>query len=260
MRPMYVAGWGFWSPGYVDAAAWHAGTADPAELVPAPSLLPRRTHARASLLTKMLCGVGAEACRAAGVLPGEVPTIYASALGETGRLLELLATPLDEQLSPLRFQLSVHNAAAGLASIASGNRGFTTSLSAGADTLCASLWEAAAWLAEHAGEVLLAVGDEGGPVALGSAGYAPLATALVLSAEHRPGRLRCSVPSPDPPGSGTDAYVDAWDSAALAPLRYSPSRAGALLVRALASSQAGRVPLGGPGGQAMSVSLEPSKA
>lgn len=74
----------------------------------------------------------------------ELPAIFGSAHGETGVLSELLAQLVSPSgaLSPVGFASSVHNAASGYYSIATGNRGFTTSIAAGHDTVAACLFEA----------------------------------------------------------------------------------------------------------------------
>jgi hypothetical protein len=66
-------------------------------------------------------------------------------------------------LSPTGFTMSVHNAAAGLISIAAGNRGFTTSLAADYDTPAMALFEAIGAVAAGQGPVIVACADEASP-------------------------------------------------------------------------------------------------
>jgi hypothetical protein len=79
-----------------------------------------------------------------------------------GTTLELLERSLESESSPLRFQASVHNAAAGLLSIATKNRSFCTALAAGPGTVAAALLEAFALLCsqERISEVVVLLGDE----------------------------------------------------------------------------------------------------
>src|SRR5206468_4309028 len=122
-----------------------------------------------------------------------VPTVFSSAYGEMDRLRELLALMQGEraEVSPLRFQTSVHNAAAGQISIATGNRAFSTSLAAGGDSLAAALLEATAWLACHGPEIVVVVGDEAPPPQLAGDNdrFGALAAAFRLCTEATGGVL-----------------------------------------------------------------------
>ena len=63
--------------------------------------------------------------------------------------------------SPLRFQTSVHNAPAGQLSMATANQGFSTTVSAGAETVAMSFVEAVGLLVAGHPDVLVVVADEG---------------------------------------------------------------------------------------------------
>jgi len=87
--------------------------------------------------------------------------VFASAHGETsvlGALLEQL-TAAPPALSPIAFASSVHNTASGLLSIATHNRGLSTSLAAGHDTVAAGFIEALGILHDGATDVLVVAGD-----------------------------------------------------------------------------------------------------
>ncbi len=91
-------------------------------VLPAPELLPPAERRRASRIVKAALAVGLEACRQAGVEPGALPNVFAASGGDGHNchaLCELLATD-DRQISPTRFHNSVHNAASGYWSIATG--------------------------------------------------------------------------------------------------------------------------------------------
>lgn len=167
---------------------WNDATAKPAAV-----LLPARMRGRASPLTAMLAQVVDQAARSAGVDPAMLPSVFGSAYGEmhtTGTLLSQLWAA-DGQLSPAKFQASVHNTAAAQLSIALRNPSFTTSIAAGYDTLAMSLIEASAWLTRNPGQLLVACADEApNQVLQPGAAYAPLAAAFVLDNVSRRGLAR----------------------------------------------------------------------
>jgi hypothetical protein len=137
------------------------GEPDPA----LPSLLSRRVQSRSSGLTRGLATALACLEGIDGSALATVPTIFASAYGESQTLGTLLGQWLLDEggLSPIRFVASVHNAASGATSIASGATGFTTSIAAGRATLVAALLEAHGLLMKGAPSVLIAIGDESPP-------------------------------------------------------------------------------------------------
>lgn len=172
-----------WTPRYPSLAAWHARAATEPGL-PAADVLGARARGRASMLTRMVCEVATVAAQAAGAELARIPLIAGSAYGEMAITTQLLMmmNEGDGALSPARFQSSVHNAAAGLLSIATGNQGFSTCIAAGDATAAALLLEAQAWLAEHGGEVLVAMADERLPDFFAhNEPFQPAAAALVLS-------------------------------------------------------------------------------
>jgi hypothetical protein len=148
----------------------------------------------------MLADVVEQAARAAAVDPARLPSVFGSAYGEmytTGLLLSQLWAA-DAQLSPAKFQASVHNTAAAQLSIALHNPSFTTSIAAGYDTLAMSLIEAFGWLECHPGQVLVACADEGPHQVLQpTAAYLPLAAAFVLNNVARSGLARIQLLPPD---------------------------------------------------------------
>lgn len=73
----------------------------------------------------------------------ETPWVMACRHGDTSRMLNLLTSLAQkEQLSPMDFSLSVHNAIGGMFSIAMGNKQSSTSLSGGKNTFEMGLVEA----------------------------------------------------------------------------------------------------------------------
>ena len=124
----WVDGIGLLAPGIGDWATGRAllrgdapYTAAPTAL-PAPEVLPAAERRRASRIVKAALAVGLEACRAAGADPATLANVFASSGGDghnCHQLCELLAGD-DRQISPTRFHNSVHNAASGYWSIATG--------------------------------------------------------------------------------------------------------------------------------------------
>lgn len=182
MTRAWAAGFGIWAPGYADAAAWVAARPDPAVIEPRAALLPSRLARRSSLLTRIAAEVLQQA--GSGVALPEVPTVYATAYGETqtlGALLDSVFT--DGTCSPARFHHSVHNTAGGLLSIATVNRTFSTTLCAGTDTVAMGLLEGLGLLQQRGGEVIVIFADETPPVPFSREGFAPAGAALRLSAQ-----------------------------------------------------------------------------
>lgn len=163
-----VAGIGLFMPEYPSATDWRAGRPAEERQVPKGARLDRRARGRSSVLTKALAEAYFEAADAAGVEVGEGSAIFGSALGEVGTMLGLLNQMWRdrEEPSPMAFALSVHNAASGVVSIATKNRGFTTSLGADHDTPAMALLEAIGLIAERGEPVVVACGEEPTPTAL----------------------------------------------------------------------------------------------
>src|SRR5262245_3181100 len=155
-----IASFAAWAPGVETQDAWLAwakgarsigGDREPAVRAMAPML--RR---RAGLLGKMALEVAYQ-CLGERI---EVPTIFCSRHGEAGRSVELLLDlAKGVPLSPTSFGLSVHNAAAGLFSIARADHARATALAAGQSSVEHAVIEACGLLAEDEAEVLLVVYD-----------------------------------------------------------------------------------------------------
>ena len=90
-----------------------------------------------------------------------IPTVFSSAHGELGKsfaMMEMLEA--GEEISPTAFSLSVHNAIAGLFSIAWQNKLQSTVIAPGEEGLSAAFIEALGLLQEGAEQVLLVFYDE----------------------------------------------------------------------------------------------------
>ncbi|HKY09480.1 MAG TPA: beta-ketoacyl synthase chain length factor [Candidatus Binatia bacterium] len=90
----------------------------------------------------------------------DVPLVFSSRHGEAARSAELLLELADgAPLSPTSFGLSVHNAVAGLFSIARADHANSAALAAGKSTVESAVIEACGLLSEGAPDVLLVVYD-----------------------------------------------------------------------------------------------------
>jgi hypothetical protein len=179
-----------WAPGVESAEAWRDWAQAPralaAEGAPDGRFLPPLLRRRCTALSRIML-TAAFGCGEAPEIAGW-RTVFASrhgSINESIGLLEALAH--DDKISPAIFSHTVHNAQAGLFSIAAGNRHASSSLSAMEETFPSGFLEALTHLErEPARPVLLVVGDV--PLA---PTFAPLvdeaatayALALLLSAQ-----------------------------------------------------------------------------
>jgi hypothetical protein len=185
-----------WAPGLADAAAWRAWAHAPEPMgregSPDARFLPPMLRRRCTALSRAMLHVAFEGCPEEE--RSEVRTVFASRHGENKEsfpLFEAIAT--GQPLSPAKFTHTVHNAQAGLFSIASGNRQASSSLSGERDTFASAFLEALTHLErEPCRSVLVVVGD----VAIAPL-FAPLldepeaayAVALLLAREGEGTRL-----------------------------------------------------------------------
>jgi hypothetical protein len=90
-----------------------------------------------------------------------LPSVFASRHGQVSRSAAMLkAQSADELCSPMDFSFSVHNATAGQASIVTGDRSGSASLSSRRESFTAALLEAQGLVLEGAAKVLLVISDE----------------------------------------------------------------------------------------------------
>ena len=180
-----VLGAGVFLEGFAGLDAWLRGAPDPEQAQPTASIVPARQRRRASTLSKAFAEAYAEAVYAAKVDVSTVASVFGSALGEATTMIGLLDQMWDDKamLSPMKFATSVHNAASGLVSIATTNRGFTTSLGADYDTPAMALLEGIARALAENEPVVVCCGDEAPPEDLvpEGAGWRLLTAAIVLA-------------------------------------------------------------------------------
>ncbi|MBW2290545.1 MAG: beta-ketoacyl synthase chain length factor [Deltaproteobacteria bacterium] len=163
MNTAVLRSWAAWSPGREDEAAWRAWAAHPEALEhegrPEVAFLPALLRRRCSTLTRIMLAAGFGCCEAAD--RAEVRTVFASRHGNINESISLFERLSKRQpLSPARFSHTVHNAQAGLYSIAAENRLPSSSIAAQDDTFACGFVEALAHLQrEPERAVLLVMAD-----------------------------------------------------------------------------------------------------
>ena len=141
--------WNAWAP--------NLGAPDGDPNSPPPSAVPKTLQRRLTDLAKIVFNVAAP-CLGQDKL---LPVVFSSAHGEICKSLAMLQTiQAGEELSPTAFSLSVHNAIAGLFSIAYGNNQEITVLAPGQEGIAPAFIEATGLLQEGAPEVLVILYDE----------------------------------------------------------------------------------------------------
>jgi len=151
-----IAGQAAWAPGIDSPDAWRRWARAPFRLSegadPAVAAMPAMLRRRAGFLGKMALEV-AYRC-----LDGrrDVPAIFCSRHGDVARAVDLLSDLADASpLSPTGFSMAVHNAGAGLFSMARKDRANHIALAAGASSSEHAVIEACGLLADGAPMVLL---------------------------------------------------------------------------------------------------------
>ena len=137
-----------------DWVAWSGGARNPqTDSAQAVASLPQ-------ILRRRVSNVGQMAFRASCALSEQRTArfVFCSRYGESDRTLRILhSLAAREPISPADFSLSVHNALAGLLSIAWGNTAGHTAISAGADSFGYGFLEAVACLKEGSSEQVMLV-------------------------------------------------------------------------------------------------------
>jgi hypothetical protein len=261
MPEVVIEGVGLWSPllpGWDSSRPILRGEAEPVAGTaarPAPTLLAANERRRAPDSVLLAFEIAQQACAMAGREPGSMPAVFASAYGDLPINDYLCATLVQspQDLSPIKFHNSVHNAAAGYWAIATGCMASTNALSAGMATFGAGLLEAALLAATDGVPVVFAAYDVAacGPLA----DVIPCRSALGIALVLAPRRERA--------GASLRLALDplapelAPDQALLHPLhRDNPAAYGLPLLTALARGEARTLVL--PAGPRMSLYLETS--
>lgn len=249
-----VLGCGAFVPGFDGLAGWMRGEASAAHEAPAARIVPMRQRRRASPLSKALADAYADVLETAGLDPVRVASVFGSALGEASTMIGLLDQMWTEgeTLSPMRFATSVHNAASGMVSIATANRGITTSLGADYDTPAMALLEGIAMVLSDDESVVVCCGDEAPPEGLipTGAGWGLMTAAIAIGPLHR---------APASSAILSDVLLAAGTlelAPVLSALSSNPNIGLLDLVRAIQQGKEGRVSLDRGAGRGFSVRLE----
>ncbi len=197
MSDFVLCKWSAWAPGldYIDARLIESGN------VTVPEYVPKMLQRRLSPLSRAVFNA-ADQCIKDGKT---APVVFSSAHGEICKSLDMLKTiQADDELSPTAFSLSVHNAIAGLFSIAYGNSLEITVIAPGLDGIAPAFIEALGMLHEGAEEVLIILYDEPianfypiAPFNLNAAFPCVLGLKIALNGDGLPMQFYCSTESRD---------------------------------------------------------------
>jgi hypothetical protein len=152
-----------WAPGLETPQQWQAWAQAALPVTPITIAGEPGVRGMAPLLRRRAGQLGKMALEVAYACLGEqrdIPLVFCSRHGEVIRAVELLsALAQGEPLSPTAFGMAVHNANAGLFSIARADAAQQVAMAAGAASVEAAVIEACALLADGAAQVLLVVAD-----------------------------------------------------------------------------------------------------
>lgn len=222
-----------WAPGVTSSEAWATWADAPWPLAlgeePKVAAMPAMLRRRAGFLGRMALEVAYECADG----QADIPTVFCSRHGEVARSIDLLSDlARGEPLSPTAFGLAVHNASAGLFSIARADRANHVALAGGTATVEHAVIEACGMLADGAPSVLLVACDMPLPAlfaAFEDCDEQPWAFAwLMTAADAHPLRLSWQG------AAGSDSGTNGGDAAARTPgglevLRFQLGAAGPLV-------------------------------
>lgn len=259
-----VLGCGAFVSGFADLPGFARGEPAAERESPLAALVPLRQRRRASLLSKAFADAYGEVLETVGVEPTAVASVFGSALGEASTMIHLLDQMWLEAgvLSPMRFTTSVHNAASGMVSIATGNRGLTTSLGADFDTPAMALLEGMGIVLSQRTPVIICCADEAPPEGLlkgsgkgdGKGAWDLLAVAMAIGPPDVPG-------SPLARLSGVSIEEATLPPAAVAEAIAANPIVGLLdLALAIHAGSTGRIRLDRGAGRGFSVRLSPASS
>jgi len=246
----YLQGIGLIGPGLPDwpsatrALAGREAYSPRPTVVPSPEGLPAAERRRTGNTVRLAVSVAQQALADAGLAPQGLPAVFSSSGGDgfiCHEICATLASP-DRQLSPTRFHNSVHNAAAGYWSLATGATAASTALCAYDGSFAAGLIEALALAATDGVAVILSAYDTSYPEPLNAVRPLPDAfgVAMVLTptagAEAR-AKLLLTI-------CERTAAADRLEDPGLEALRAALPAARSLpLLRLIARGESGRVVL-----------------
>jgi len=244
----YIEGIGLIGPGLSD---WTGGSAvltgkqpyQPAKtIIPAPELLPAAERRRASDIVKLTLATSLEAVAAAQLEAASLPSVFSFSNGDgvnCHTICEMLASD-DRQISPTRFHNSVHNAAAGYWSIATGAMATSSVLCAFDASFGAGLLDALTQVVVDETRCVLMTSDTPYPFPMFNKRPIPdnFGIALVLAPQQSTqaiARITVSI---------TNEFASQLQDAALEALRMAiPAARGLPLLQAIAQQENCRVVL-----------------
>jgi len=208
--------WAAWAPGHETPESWAAWAAAPVPLLgdghPEAGFLPAMLRRRCTPLSRIVLTAAFACCPEPE--RSQVRTVFASRHGSINESIDLLeAVVRSERISPAKFSHTVHNAQAGLFSIAAANRCASSSLSAGEDSFPCAWIEAATHVQREPDRaVLLVMADV--PLAdtfasLVDEPAVPYALALLVAATGEGSRVALSLEQ----GSATNSRRRSWPDA-----------------------------------------------
>ena len=171
MSKVDICGLGAWSPTFADWPSFCHGLQTgewSADVKLQPGLISPRERRRAPQFVKMAIEVMHQACEMANMDPGDVAVVFSSAMGDM-QITDYMCRALAESpkiISPTRFHNSVHNAAPGYWSIATGAHTPTTAVSANQHTASIAFVEAAIQVIEENTPVVLVTQEVAAPLPL----------------------------------------------------------------------------------------------
>lgn len=238
---VHLEGTGFWSPRWADwntAARALRGEAAAAGSAakPAALALPPGERRRAPDLVLLACEIAAQACAAAGRAASDLPCVFVSAHGDLATADAICSTlaSAPREVSPTRFHNSVHNAAAGYWTVATGCHAASTAIAAGSASLAAGLLEAALQTLDEGRPVLLAAYDvvAHNPLAETVRVRSTLGAAFVLNGEPGPhGRATLRLRHEAQSAAHADAHEASNASTVALPLLEALARGGPATLR-----------------------------
>jgi hypothetical protein len=242
----YISGIGVLGPGFTD---WEQTAAVLSGKLPyqaartvlqTPALLPPAERRRTGRVVKLALTVALEATQRAGIDPARLASVFASSGGDghnCHEMCEALALA-SREISPTRFANSVHNAASGYWSIATGAKLESNSICAFDASFGAGLLEALTQVCVDDESLLLVAYDTEYPEPINA--KRPLQDAFGVAFVLTPERRANSLARVDA-SLGEDA-PDTMTEPALESMRVSIPAARCLpLLRLLACAETGRV-------------------
>lgn len=190
---VYVEGIGLWSPQLASFAGLKTvlagGTPQPPAARPPAVTLPPNERRRAPESVLLAVEVAGQAVAMSGREAAALACVFASSHGDQAITDYMCATlaQAPSELSPIRFHNSVHNAAVGYWTIATGCHAPSTAVAAQRASFGAGLLEAASQVLAEQREVLLVCSDgaASGPLREVTGCLLPFGSAMVLA--PRPG-------------------------------------------------------------------------